>query len=106
MIEARSTQNLKAKKGHRLAADEDGKCEITEEVLSLAILEGKSNLKNRICHSTNFVKTQNSPLMIEFSFVPTLQQTGTTVQKYKLQVHFSLLTPQLRWSMDLLLTYT
>jgi hypothetical protein len=50
MIEARSTQNLKAKKGHRLAADEDGKCEITEEVLSLAILEGKSDLKNRICH--------------------------------------------------------
>ena len=53
MIEARSTQNLKAKKGHRLAADENGKCEITEEVLSLAILEGKFDLKtrNRICHT-------------------------------------------------------
>ena len=46
-----------AKKGHRLAADEDGKCEITEEleVLSLAILEGKSPYKLH----------QKSPLMIE-----------------------------------------
>ena len=155
MIEARSTQNLKAKKGHlsrgnsqrtggylngtgstigvlsgstappflythtnikhlhhhwatwhhRLAADEDGKCEITGEVLSLAILEGKSDLKNRIPMPYK-LRLDSKFTPDDWVFLRTLQQTGTTVQKYKLQVHFSLLTAQLRWSMDLLLTYT